>query len=148
MTWQRVWIWREAANKAVSTATTWAWVGREDRDSEVTLTCRGCQGKQGPCKAKRPLSWLAESGLKQAGPNHLLFVPRKGLRKMPRPIKDPSRADLSHKSRAILDVICFYLKQCFFWALFIYIPILSSLPYVLATCTNIYLIFLFKSTRL
>lgn len=68
-------------------------------------------------RGKRPPSWLAKSGLKQAGtepvPNHLLLVPRKGLRQMPRPIKDPSRADLSHKSRAILDVICFYLKLCF-----------------------------------
>ena len=40
---------------------------REGRDSEVALTYRGCQGKQGPCKAREPLSWLAESGLKQAG---------------------------------------------------------------------------------
>ena len=74
-------------------------------------------------RGKGPPSWLAESGLKQAGTeaghNRLLLVPRKGLRQVPRPIKDPSRAELSHKSRAILDVICFMLcfYLLFYWML-------------------------------
>ena len=75
-------------------------------------------------RGKGPPSWLAESGLKQAGteagPNRLLLVPRKGLRQVPRPIKDPSRAELSHKSRAIVDVICFYLKWCFLSLIHLY----------------------------
>ena len=92
-------------------------------------------------RGKRPPSRLAESGLKQAGaeagPNHLLLVPRKGLRQVPRPIKDPSRAELSHKSRAIVDVICFYLKWCFLSLIHLY----SNLIIFCHMCLPLVLIF-------
>lgn len=104
---------------------------------QARALARQGQGLQG----KRPPSRLAESGLKQAGaeagPNHLLLVPRKGLRQVPRPIKDPSRAELSHKSRAIVDVICFYLKWCFLSLIHLY----SNLIIFCHMCLPLVLIF-------